>query len=259
MKVVILAGGLGTRLAEETDVKPKPMVEVGGRPILWHIMQHYAHYGFNEFIIALGYKGEYIKKYVVDYCNLHGNITVKTRSGDMMRHGNGEVHDWSLELIETGLKTSTGGRIKAVAPYLHNSTFMLTYGDGVCDVDLRKLLAFHRSHGKLATMTAVHPPARFGHMEFKGDQIVSFTEKPQTSEGYINGGYFVFEPGFLEYLPGKPEEVPFFEREPLERLARDGQLMAYKHDGFWQCMDTLRDKRLLEELWESGKAPWKVW
>lgn len=259
MKVVILAGGLGTRLAEETDVKPKPMVEVGGRPILWHIMQHYAHFGFTDFVVALGYKGEYIKKYFVDYCKLHGNLTLKTRSGDMMRHGNGDTSDWSLELIETGIKTSTGGRIKAVAPYLGNSTFMLTYGDGVSNVDLKKLLAFHKAHGRLATMTCVHPPARFGHMEFNGDQIMQFTEKPQTAEGYINGGFFVFEPEFLEYLPGSPEEVPFFEREPLEKLARDKQLMAYKHNGFWQCMDTLRDKRLLEELWEKNEAPWKVW
>jgi glucose-1-phosphate cytidylyltransferase len=259
MKVVILAGGMGTRLAEETDVKPKPMVEIGGRPILWHIMKHYAHFGFNEFVVALGYKGEQIKKYYIDYGKLHGDLTLKTRSGDVMRHGNGHDCDWSVELIQTGINTTTGGRIKAVAPYVRNETFLMTYGDGVADVDIKKLVAYHKSHGKLATMTVVHPAARFGHVEFDGDTVTAFTEKPQTAEGYINGGYFVFEPEFLEYLPGPIEEVQFFEREPMEKLARDKQLMAYKHTGFWQCMDTLRDKRLLEDLWDTGVAPWKVW
>jgi glucose-1-phosphate cytidylyltransferase len=255
MKVAILAGGVGSRLAEETDTRPKPMVEIGGRPILWHILMHYAHYGFNEFAIALGYKGEYIKKYMVDYCAMAGNLTVKVRNGDVLRHS-GAQPDWTVDLVDTGVATLTGGRIKRLAPYLGNQTFMLTWGDGVADVDLRKLLEFHRSHGKLATVTAVHPPARFGHMVFKGDRVVEFSEKPQTSEGWINGAFFVLEPGVFDFIEG---DMTQWEREPMEKLARDGQLMAYRHTSFWQCMDTLRDKRLLEELWDRGQAPWKIW
>jgi glucose-1-phosphate cytidylyltransferase len=255
MKVAILAGGVGSRLAEETEIRPKPMVEIGGRPILWHILMHYSHFGFNEFVIALGYKGECIKKYFIDHCALSGNLTVKTRSGDVLRHGNGQP-DWTVDLIETGIATLTGGRIKRLAPYLGNQTFMLTWGDGVSNVDLHELLKFHRSHGKLATVTVVRPPARFGHMVFQGNRVAEFSEKPQTSEGWINGAFFVLEPGVLDYIEG---DMTQWEREPMEKLARDGQLMAYRHTSFWQCMDTLRDKRLLEELWETGNARWKSW
>jgi glucose-1-phosphate cytidylyltransferase len=255
MKVAILAGGVGSRLSEETVLKPKPMVEIGGRPILWHIMMHYSHFGFREFVIALGYKGEVIKKYMVDYCHLNSNLTVNLKSGQVELNG-GYKPDWRVELIDTGIPTMTGGRIKRLAPYLGDSTFMLTWGDGVSDVDLHKLLAFHRSHGKLATMTIVRPPARFGHMELAGDQVVAFTEKPQTAEGWINGAFFVLEPGVFDYIEGDHTQ---WEREPLENLARDGQLMAYKHTSFWQCMDTLRDKVLLEKLWQSGNPPWMIW
>ncbi len=255
MKVVILAGGLGTRLTEETESKPKPMVEIGGRPILWHIMRTYAHHGFKEFALALGYKGEVIKRHFLDYAKLQSNFTVNLASGDVMRRG-GSIDDWTVHLVDTGLKTMTGGRIKRLEPLLGRETFMATYGDGVCDVDLKALLAFHRSHGKLATVTAVRPPARFGGLVFDGDRIVEFTEKPQVGEGWINGGYFVLEPGVLGYLKG---DETVFETEPLERLAAEGQLMAYKHENFWQCMDTLRDLRYLEGMWDGGKAPWRVW
>ncbi|QPC83981.1 glucose-1-phosphate cytidylyltransferase [Phototrophicus methaneseepsis] len=255
MKVGILAGGKGTRLAEETDVRPKPMVEVGGRPIMWHIMMHYAHYGHNEFAIALGYKGEVIKKYMVDYVSLNSNLTVNLGTGQIDMNG-GVRPDWKVDLIDTGMDTNTGGRIKRLQPFMGNETFMLTWGDGVSNIDLDELLAFHRSHGKLATMSAVRPPARFGHLEFEGDKVMRFTEKPQTSEGWINGAFFVLEPEVFDYIEGDDTQ---FEREPLEGLARDGQLMAYRHDGFWQCMDTLRDKLLLNRLWESGNPPWRIW
>ena len=255
MKVGILAGGLGTRLSEETETKPKPMVEIGGRPILWHIMMHYAQYGFKDFVIALGYKAEVIKKYMVDYSSLNSNLTVNLQSGAVKIH-DGYKLDWNVELLDTGLHTNTGGRIKRLAPYMGGKTFMLTWGDGVSDLDLHDLLAFHRSHGKLATLTAARPPARFGHLELDGDQIVEFSEKPQTREGWINGAFFVLEPGIFDYIDGDDTQ---WEKAPLERLAKDGQLMAYRHRGFWQCMDTLRDKRRLESLWASGNAPWKVW
>jgi glucose-1-phosphate cytidylyltransferase len=255
MKVAILAGGVGTRLAEETEVKPKPMVEIGGRPILWHIMMHYSHYGFGEFVVALGYKGEVIKRYMVDYCSLNSNLTVRLQTGEVELNG-GYRPDWTVELVDTGVSTLTGGRIKRLAPYLGDGTFMLTWGDGVSDVNLRDLLAFHRAHGRLATLTAVRPPARFGHLDLDGDRVVEFSEKPQTREGWINGAFFVLEPGALDYIDGDDTQ---WEREPMERLARDGQLMAYRHTSFWQCMDTLRDKRLLETLWEGGRAPWKIW
>ena len=255
MKVGILAGGVGSRLSEETQVKPKPMVEIGGRPILWHIMMHYAHYGFKEFVIALGYKGEVIKKYMVDYCSLNSNLTVNLGSGAVQIH-DGYRADWTVELVDTGMPTLTGGRIKRLAPHLGNQTFMLTWGDGVSDVNLHDLLAFHRSHGKLATLTAVRPPARFGHIELHGDKVAEFSAKPQTREGWINGAFFVLEPGVFDYIDGDDTQ---WEREPLERLAKDGQLMAYCHTSFWQCMDTLRDKVFLEELWQSGNAPWKIW
>ncbi len=255
MKVAILAGGVGSRLSEETETKPKPMVEIGGIPILWHIMMHYAFYGHNEFVIALGYKGEYIKKYMMDYARLNSNLAIDMKTGAVETEGQFGP-DWKVELIDTGMPTLTGGRIKRLAPYLGDSTFMLTWGDGVSNIDLDALLAFHRSHGKLATMTAVRPPARFGHLEFEGDQIMRFTEKPQTAEGWINGAFFVLEPEVMDYIDGDDTQ---WEKEPLERLAADGQLMAYRHYSFWQCMDTLRDKRRLEELWETNDAPWKLW
>ncbi len=255
MKVAILAGGVGTRLAEETDVKPKPMVEIGGRPILWHIMMHYSHYGFNEFVIALGYKGEYIKKYMIDYCSLQSNLTVKLRSGDVLKH-NSTQPDWTVDLVDTGVDTLTGGRIKRLAAYVGNQTFMCTWGDGVSDVNLGELLAFHRAHGRLATVTAVRPPARFGHLVFDGNRVAEFSEKPQTQEGWINGAFFVLEPAVFDYIDGDSTQ---WEKEPMERLARDGQLMAFRHSGFWQCMDTLRDKRMLQDLWDNGSPPWRIW
>jgi glucose-1-phosphate cytidylyltransferase len=255
MKAVILAGGLGTRLAEETEIKPKPMVEIGGQPILWHIMKHYAHHGFNEFFIALGYKSEVIKRYFLDYYTLKGNITIDF-SNDKVEMHDKKCEDWLINLIDTGPETNTGGRIKRLEPWLTDGTFMVTYGDGLCNVDLRELVRFHRSQGKIATVTAVRPPARFGGIIFDGDLVDTFTEKPQIGEGWINGGFLVFEPEVFEYLEGDHTSL---EAHALERLAEDRQLVAYKHDGFWQCMDTLRDKRLLESLWREGRAYWKVW
>jgi glucose-1-phosphate cytidylyltransferase len=255
MKVAILAGGAGSRLAEETKVRPKPMVEIGGYPIIWHIMRHYFHYGHKEFVIALGYKGDVIKEYMRTYCENHANMRVNFRTGEVEVQNSHDL-DWSVELIETGQQTLTGGRIKRLAPHLGNETFMLTWGDGVSNVDLDKLVEFHRSHGKLATVTAVRPPARYGHMTFDGDRVVSFDEKSQAHEGWINGAFFVLEPGVFDYIDG--DDV-MWEHEPMRRLAADGQLMAYKHDSFWQCMDTLREKYLLENLWQSGNCPWKIW
>lgn len=255
MKVGILAGGKGTRLAEETQVKPKPMVEIGGYPIIWHIMRHYAHFGLKDFVIALGYKGEVLKKYMVDYASLNANLTVNLRTGAVTTHDSYSP-DWNVELIDTGMETMTGGRIKRLIPYMGNETFMLTWGDGVSDVDLHELLKFHRSHGKLVTMTAVRPPARYGHLVFDGSRVAEFNEKPQIGEGWINGAFFVVEPEIYDYIDG---DVTQWEREPLERLAAEGQLMAYKHNSFWQCMDTLREKHILEMMWQSGKAPWKLW
>jgi glucose-1-phosphate cytidylyltransferase len=260
MKVAILAGGLGSRLSEETEIKPKPMVEIGGRPILWHIMKHYGTYGFHDFTIALGYKGEVIKRYMVEYASLHSDLTIGLRDGTVTRngHGNGNGNipdDWTVNLIDTGQDTATGGRIKRLQRCIGDETFMLTWGDGVSDIDLDRLLAFHRSHGKLATLTAVRPPARYGHLDLDGDQITEFSEKPQIGEGWINGAFFVLEPQVFDYIDGDATQ---FEREPLEGLARDGQLMAYRHDSFWQCMDTVRDKKLLEDLWQNG-APWRTW
>lgn len=255
MKVVILAGGLGTRLSEETEIKPKPMVEIGGHPILWHIMKHYAHYNYKEFFIALGYKGEVIKRFFLDYYALNGSMTVDLSSGKVETH-NRECEDWIVHLKDTGPETNTGGRIKRLEPWLKDSTFMVTYGDGVCDVDLRSLLKFHRSHGRIATVTAVRPPARFGGLIFDGDMVAEFTEKPQIGEGWINGGFMVFEPALFDYLEG---DHSILEADALEHLAADGQLAAYRHDHFWQCMDTLRDKRLLESLWDEKRAPWRTW
>lgn len=256
MKVALLAGGVGSRLAEETVVKPKPMIEIGTYPILWHIMKHYAHFGFRDFVIALGYKGEFIKKYFVDYSSLSGSLSVDLQNGNVERLAGEDRPAWKVELVETGIATLTGGRIKRLAPYLSDETFMLTWGDGVSDVDLTELLRFHRAHGKLATMTVVRPTARFGHVELDGNQVTEFTEKPQTSEGWINGAFFVLEPGVFEYIDGDDTQ---WERKPLENLASEGQLMAYTHTGFWQCMDTLRDKALLQSMWDSDQAPWRIW
>lgn len=256
MRVGILAGGLGTRLAEETVLKPKPMVEIGNQPIMWHIMKYYAHFGLTDFVVALGYKGEYVKRWLVDYASLASDLTVSVRDGNVERHAT-DHEDWRVSLVDTGQETATGGRIKRLAAWLGDSgTFMLTWGDGVSNVDLHALLAFHRSHGRIATLTAVRPPARFGHLEIEGDRIVEFSEKPQTGEGWINGAFFVLEPEIFDYIS---DDGTQFEREPLEQLAKDGQLMAYRHSGFWQCMDTLRDRKLLQSLWDTGSAPWKVW
>ena len=254
MKVAILAGGFGTRLGSETEKIPKPMVEIGGRPILWHIMSHFAAFGFDDFVIALGYKGELIKRYFVDYCTLSGDLNVSLESGEVRWNG-GYRPTWTLDLVETGLHTMTGGRIKRLASHLGGETFFLTWGDGVADLDVRALLAFHRSHGRLATVTVVRPPARFGHLELAGDEVEIFTEKPQAAEGWINGAFFVLEPGVLDYIDGDSTQ---FEKEPLEALASDRQLIAYRHQGFWQCMDTPRDRRLLNDLWSAGDPPWKV-
>lgn len=252
-KVVILAGGMGTRLAEQTEIRPKPMVEIGGRPIIWHIMQRYARYGFNEFVVALGYKGDVIKRYFRDYCALHGNMTVRLRDGDVQVHAR-DAEDWTVSLVDTGLDVMTGGRIRRLEPMLGDSTFLLTYGDGVADVDLAAVLAFHRKHGRIATITAVRPPARFGGVVFDDGGIVKeFTEKPQIGEGWINGGFMVFEPAVFRYLEG---DQSILEAHVLERLAEERQLAAYRHDGFWQCMDTMRDVKVLEGLWQGGSPPW---
>jgi glucose-1-phosphate cytidylyltransferase len=255
MKVALLAGGLGSRLTEETELKPKPMVEIGGKPILWHIMKCYAHYGFNEFFIALGYKGEMIKRYFLDYYSLNGSMTINLSSGTVATHEK-ECEDWTVHLVDTGLQTNTGGRIKRLEQWLSDGTFMATYGDGVSDINLSHLLQFHRSHGKIATVGAVRPPARFGGLVFDGDLVSDFTEKPQIGEGWINGGFLVFEPQVFDYLSGDNSSL---EADAMERLALDKQLVAYRHDRFWQCMDTMRDMRLLQSLWQSGNAPWKVW
>jgi glucose-1-phosphate cytidylyltransferase len=255
MRVVILAGGLGTRLQEETTVKPKPMVEIGGRPILWHVMKHYSHHAYREFIVALGYKGECIKRHFLDYHQLNNNITVNLATGEVSTH-NKQCEDWLVHLVETGIDTNTGGRVKRLQRWLDAGPFMVTYGDGVCDVDLRALERFHHASGRVATVTAVRPPARFGGLMFDGDLVARFTEKPQAGEGWINGGFMICEPKIFDYLDADASSL---EMSALERLAEEGQLAAYRHDGFWQCMDTMRDKRQLEALWEQGKAPWKVW
>ena len=255
MKVVILAGGLGTRLAEETEVKPKPMVEIGGRPILWHIAKHYAQYGFNEFFITLGYKGESIKRYFLDYQTLSGSMTIHLSNGIVQRH-NPDCEGWTVNLIDTGMDTNTGGRVKRLEPWLGAETFMLTYGDGLCDVNLQELLEFHRGHGRIATVTAVRPPARFGGLIFDGDLVTTFVEKPQIGEGWINGGFMVFQPEIFRYLTGDGDSL---EANALEQLARERQLVAYRQEGFWQCMDTLRDVRFLQQLWKENRAPWKTW
>jgi len=255
LKVVILAGGLGSRLAEETDLRPKPMVEIGGQPILWHIAKLYAHFGYKEFYFALGHKGESIKRFFLDYQNLSGDITLDLANGNIQKHSN-DCEGWVVHLKDTGPDTNTGGRLKRLEESLNTETFMLTYGDGLCNLDLVELLRFHRTHGRIATVTAVRPPSRFGGLIFDGDLVTEFVEKPQIGEGWINGGFMVFEPGVFDYLKGDQDSL---EADALEELARDKQLAAYRHDNFWQCMDTLRDKRLLESLWHERQAPWKLW
>jgi glucose-1-phosphate cytidylyltransferase len=254
MKTVILAGGRGTRLAEETSARPKPMVEIGGKPILWHIMQLYADHGFKEFLVACGYKGEMIKEYFRNVYLHNSDYVIDLRDG-ALNVVNGAGIDWRVGVIDTGLDTQTGGRVRRLRSWVGDATFMVTYGDGIGNVDIHALVEFHRSHGRLATVTAVRPPARFGALVLSGDQVVEFTEKPQVGEGWINGGFFVFEPRVLDYLDG---DECILEREPLERLADERQLMAFGHEGFWQPMDTVREKELLESLWQSGNAPWKA-
>ena len=256
MKAVILAGGLGSRLSEETVVRPKPMVEIGGRPILWHILNIFSCYGVNEFIICLGYRAEVVKEYFLNFYAFTSNITVDLASGGTTIH-RGNAPMWKVHLVDTGQNTQTGGRIKRIGSWLgEDETFMATYGDGVADIDIRALLRFHEAHGKLATVTTVRPPARFGQMLIDGQQVQEFSEKPQTGEGWINGGFFVLNRKVLDFVDG---DATLWEREPMERLARAGELMAYRHEGFWQPMDTLREKRLLDDLWNSGQAPWKMW
>src|SRR5882724_1143221 len=255
MKAVILAGGYGTRLAEETELRPKPMVQIGEHPILWHILKHYAHFDVTEFYVALGYLGDEIKRYFVDRQTLGGSMTLDLAAGTTERLDlAGE--NWKVHLIETGVSSMTGGRILRLREYLRDGTFLVTYGDGVADLDIPKLIAFHKKQGLVATVTAVRPPARFGGLVLDGSRVVRFSEKPQTGEGWINGGFLVCEPSIFDYFKN---DSSVLETDALEQLADEGKLAAYQHEGFWQCMDTLRDKRQLETLWKSGRAPWKLW
>ena len=255
-RVVLLCGGLGTRMREETEYRPKPMVEVGGRPLLWHIMKAYAAHGFNEFVCCLGYRGDVIKRYFLDYHALRSDVTVSLGDGSVS-YANGEVEDWQVSLVDTGERTMTGARIRRVAHMLGDSdVFMCTYGDGLADIDLSALLAFHRAHGRLATVTGVFPPSRFGELVTDGERVTSFAEKP-SGASRISGGFFVFDRAVMERL--SPDPACVLEREPLERLAADGQLCVYHHDGFWQCADTVRDVEMLRGLWDAGAAPWRVW
>lgn len=257
MKVVILAGGYGTRLSEETQVRPKPMVEIGGKPILWHIMKIYSHYGFKHFMPALGYKGEFIKNFFYNYVSNTRDFSVGLKSGEISFHENNSAEDWTVDLIDTGKDTMTGGRLLRLKAYLDKEeNFMLTYGDGVSDLNIDKLLKFHKEHGKIATVTAVRPPARFGALEIENNQVVDFHEKPQVGEGWINGGFFVFKPEVFKFLEN---DQTILEQSPLEKLAKQGELMAYQHSGFWHCMDTVRDRDVLDKLIATGKAPWKTW
>jgi glucose-1-phosphate cytidylyltransferase len=257
MKVVILAGGFGTRISEESHLKPKPMIEIGERPILWHIMKIYSHFGFNDFIICLGYKGYCIKEYFAHYFLHEADVTFdfRTQNERMIHHNSAEP--WTVTLVNTGIETMTGGRVKRVKEYIGNETFMLTYGDGVANVDIKALVDFHNSHGKLATVTSIQPSGRFGALEIDNSNLVhGFKEKPRGDGAWINGGFLVMEPSVIDYIN---DDTTILEKEPLEELAHDGQLLAFKHVGFWQPMDTLRDKNHLDELWKSGTAPWKVW
>jgi glucose-1-phosphate cytidylyltransferase len=253
--VVILCGGMGTRLAEYTEVRPKPLVEVGGRPILWHIMKHYSHYGFHEFYLALGYKGELIKKYFLDFYTLNKDFSVSLENGQVRTLRENDVDPWKIHLIDTGQNTLTGGRLKKLAPLIGKGTFMMTYGDGVSNVNLDGLVSFHQDQKALVTLTAVRPPARFGALEFEGNQIRHFKEKSTLHEGWINGGFFVINSEALNYI----KDDVMWEHAPMEKLAEEGELYAYKHEGFWQCMDTARDLKYLEDVWQTGKAPWKTW
>lgn len=255
MKAVILAGGFGTRLAEETDIQPKPLVDIGGQPILWHIMKHCARHGFSEFFIALGYRGELIKRYFLDYYELAGDMTISLADGPRRAH-HAQRENWIIHLIDTGHSSQTGGRVKRLQEWLADDTFFVTYGDGVSNVDLNALVQYHRSSGLMGTVTAVRPPARFGGIVFDGSRVATFMEKPQIGEGWINGGFMIFEPGVFEYLEG---DQSVLETDGLERMAADQQLAAFRHEGYWQCMDTLRDVRLLRSTWESGHAPWRTW
>ena len=256
MKAVILAGGLGTRISEESYLRPKPMIEIGGHPILWHIMKTYYHYGITDFIICAGYKQHMIKEYFADYFLHCSDVTFDFTNGFNTEIHNSDNEKWKVTVVDTGLNTMTGGRIKRIRKYLDNEPFLLTYGDGVSDVDIGRLVAFHKAHGKLATLTAVHPVGRFGVLGMKGDCISSFGEKTESKTDWINGGYMVLDPKVIDYIDG---DATTFEKEPLEELSSEGQLMAYKHGGFWQCMDTMRDKEKLEEMWARGEAKWKVW
>ena len=253
MKVILLAGGFGTRLSEYTETIPKPMVTIGGRPMLWHIMCTYARYGHKDFYLALGYRAEVIKEYFLHYRSLNADFSVDLATGIVTPHQTDDA-DWRVTLVHTGLESMTGGRVKRLQRFIGNETFMLTYGDGLAKVDLDRLLAFHRSHGKLVTVMAVHPGARFGELEVVGDRVDSFQEKPQTRQGWVNGGYFVIEPRFFDLIAG---DATILEREPLEQAAKMGELMAFRHEGFWQCMDTKRDRDALENLWQSGQVPWR--
>jgi glucose-1-phosphate cytidylyltransferase len=256
MKVVILAGGYGTRISEESDIKPKPMIEIGGKPILWHIMKYYSCYGFNEFVILLGYKSYVIKEYFANYYLHNSDVTIDTAKQSLEIHDN-YSEDWKITLLETGLDTMTGGRVKRAQKYIGNEPFLLTYGDGVADVNLKELLSFHRAHKKLVTMTAIQPDGKFGALKIETDNKISnFLEKPKGDGSWINGGFFVCQPEVLNYIQG---DQTIFEREPLERLALEGNLYSYKHSGFWKCMDTLRDKNQLNEVWDKGQAKWKAW
>lgn len=258
MKVVILAGGFGTRISEESHLKPKPMIEIGGMPIIWHIMKHYSYYGFNDFVICAGYKQYVIKEYFANYFLHKSDITYDFTTGnhDIIIHNN-MAEPWKVTVVDTGLETMTGGRVKRVKEYLGNEPFMVTYGDGVADVDIKKLVAFHQNHGKAMTLTGVQPEGRFGVIDFGSDnEVLSFREKSKEDSGWINGGFLVCNPEVLDYIK---DDTIMLEREPMEQLARERQLMCYKHDGFWQCMDTLRDKEKLERLWAANQAPWKVW
>lgn len=256
MKAVILAGGFGTRLSEETDLRPKPMVEIGGKPMLWHIMNIYAFHGITEFVIALGYKGESIKEYFLNFYALNNDISIDLSTGETSIH-DGNQPNWKIHLIDTGLHTQTGGRLKRLKNWLaEDETFMFTYGDGVADVDLKALVEFHKVHGKLATVTTVRSPSRFGRIGFDGDRVTKFYEKPETAEGWINGGFFVLQTDAIDYIEG---DHSIWERDPIECLAKDNQLVGFRHNSFWSCMDTLKEKNFLEELWAKGQAPWKVW
>ena len=256
MKTIILAGGFGTRISEYTSVIPKPMVEIGGQPILWHIMKIYAYYGYKDFILALGYKAEIIKEYFLNYYSLKSDFTVDLSNGDIQYLQEKKI-DWKVTLVDTGLSTMTGGRLKRLKEHIGNEPFMVTYGDGLSNVNIRKLVEFHENHGSMATVTAVHPSARFGELDISFQRsVTAFKEKPQTAQGWINGGFFVFNPGFLDLIE---DDSTVLEEYPLECVADKGELKAYQHDGFWQCMDTLRDRKLLESLWEERKSPWRVW